>query len=99
MPRQRRKNFRVECNSPATIHDISRRSSWPCSVSDFSDGGVRITGVLALAIPDELVLCVVHGPARQCRVRWRLPFALGAEFTDRVTNEVGQLEQMLEAAE
>jgi hypothetical protein len=78
---------------------ISLRASWPCSVSDLSDRGVRITGVLALAIPDEFVLCVLDGRARQCRVRWRLAFALGAEFTDCVTKEAGQLEHMLEAAE
>jgi hypothetical protein len=98
MPRQRRKAFRVECNSPATIHDMSHRSNWPCSVSDFSDRGVRITGVLALAIPDEFVLCF-DSRAHQCRVRWRSPFALGAEFTDWVTNRAGPPKQILEAAE
>ena len=99
MPRQRRKNSRVECSFPATIQDMNLRASWPCSVSDLSDRGVRITGVLALAIPDEFVLCLLNGQARQCRVRWRLTFALGAEFTDCVTKEAEQPEQMLEAAE
>jgi hypothetical protein len=98
MPRQRRKNSRVECNFPATIQDVSLQRVGLSSVSDLSDRGVRIKGVLALAIPDEFVLRL-SGRARQCRVRWRLAFALGAEFTDCVTKEAGQLEQMLEAAE
>ena len=101
MPRQRRKNFRVECSATATIHDLTRGSAWPCSISDVSNQGVKITGVLAFAIPDEFVLCFPHGRARQCRVCWRLAFALGAEFTDCVTKpEETQPDQaVLEAAE
>jgi len=86
MPRERRKHFRVKCNSPATICDLEGRSSWPCSLNDFSNGGGKITGVLALVIPDEFMLRVAHGRNRKCRVRWRLAFALGVEFTDATAN-------------
>jgi hypothetical protein len=101
MRRQRRKNFRVECNSPAAIYDADLRSTSPCSVSDFSNGGAKITGVLASTIPDEFMLRISPGRTRKCRVRWRLAFALGVEFTDCVTKaeEVNSEHKMLEAVE
>ena len=89
MPRDRRRNFRAECNLPAIIDDLERRSTWPCSVGDFSNSGAKITGVLALVIPDEFTLRFLHGRTRKCRVRWRLPFSVGVEFTDCVVNVQG----------
>jgi hypothetical protein len=86
MPRERRKHFRVKCNSPATICDLDGRSRWPCSLSDFSNGGGKITGVLALVIPDEFMLHIARGRTRKCRVRWRLAFSLGVEFAECMAN-------------
>ncbi len=98
---QRRKNFRVDCDSPATIHTSDRRSTWPCSLGDLSNGGARITGVLAVTIPNEFMLCVSNGDTRKCRVRWRLAFALGVEFIDCKINKqkVNPEHGVLEAAE
>ena len=43
MFRERRQSFRVEWNSPATIHDGSLER--PCILSNFSNTGAKITGV------------------------------------------------------
>jgi hypothetical protein len=85
MRRERRRNFRVEWNSPATIYDADRQLARPCILSDFSNSGAKITGVLASTIPDEFMLRITrgHGRTRSCRVVWRTDDAVGIEFTDR----------------
>jgi hypothetical protein len=98
---QRRKSLRAEDNSPATIYAMDRRSTWPCSLSDLSNGGAKISGVLAITIPNEFVLCISNGDTRKCRVRWRMAFTLGVEFIDRKMNQqkVNPEHEVLEAAE
>jgi PilZ domain len=83
MRRGRRRNFRVEWNSPSTIYDVDRHFERPCVVSNFSNDGARITGVRVGAIPDEFKLRIarVQARARRCRVIWRTD-DLGVEFTD-----------------
>ena len=89
MPRERRKTFRVEWKSPSTIYDVDRHLERPCIVSDFSNGGAKITGVRVWKIPDEFKLRIVQdqGRARRCRVIWRTDDALGVEFTDRFESD------------
>jgi PilZ domain len=82
--RNRRKNFRVEWNLPATIYDVGRHLERPCILVDVSDGGAKIAGVRAYTIPDEFRLRTPLGERRSCRVVWRTEDALGVEFTDRV---------------
>jgi hypothetical protein len=55
MPRERRKNFRVEWNFPATIQDSERNLARPCILSSFSNGGAQIAGRRANTIPDEFM--------------------------------------------
>jgi PilZ domain len=88
MGRERRKNFRVEWHSPATIYDSERHLDHPCILSNFSNGGAEITGVRAATIPDEFMLQITRddGRTRKCRVVWRTDDTLGVEFTDRLTN-------------
>jgi len=81
---ERRKTFRVEWNSPATIYDVDRELVRPCILSNFSNTGARITGIRATTIPDEFVLCITPGRTRRCRVIWRSDDTLGVEFTDCV---------------
>jgi hypothetical protein len=81
---ERRRNFRVEWNAPATIEDTDRRMLRPCILSDFSNTGARIAGVRADTIPDEFMLCITPGRIRKCRVLWRSEDRLGVEFTDCV---------------
>jgi PilZ domain len=81
MFRERRQSFRVEWNSPATIHDGSLDR--PCILSNFSNTGAKITGVVPATIPDEFMLSITpRGRKRACRVRWRYGEAVGVQFTD-----------------
>jgi hypothetical protein len=84
---ERRKNFRVEWNSPATIYDLERDLARPCILSNFSNTGARITGIVASTVPDEFMLRITGGRrgTRRCRVLWRCDDTLGAEFTDHKT--------------
>jgi hypothetical protein len=68
MRRERPKSFRVEWHSPATIYD--GKLARPCIVSNFSNGGAKITGVMAATIPDQFALRITsHGSRiRKCRV-------------------------------
>jgi PilZ domain len=81
MRRERRRSFRVEWNSPATVHDAQRHLDRPCILSNFSNGGAEITGVRAATIPDEFMLQITSNDIRKCRVVWRTDDTLGVEFT------------------
>jgi hypothetical protein len=86
MARERRRTFRVEWNSPATLYDLEERFPRPCVVSNFSSGGARIVGVRPQTVPDEFLLRLTpRCRARKCRVIWRSQEALGVEFCDAVT--------------
>src|SRR5713226_1771191 len=81
--RERRKNFRVEWNSPAKIYDCKGHFALPCIVGNFSNGGARIAGVEPGTVPDEFILRISpHGRAHRCRVAWRSTDSLGVEFAD-----------------
>src|SRR5271170_1473644 len=81
MQRDRRSNFRVAWNLPATIHDPQRHLDRPCILSNFSNGGAQITGVRAATIPDEFMLQITRDDVRNCRTLWRTDDTLGVEFT------------------
>jgi PilZ domain len=79
--RERRNNFRVEWNSPGKIYHRNGRFSRLCIVSNFSNGGARITGVEPGTVPDEFILRIFpHDRAHECRVTWRSKDGLGVEF-------------------
>jgi hypothetical protein len=81
--RERRKNFRVEWNSAATISDSIGRFIQQCVVNNFSSGGAKISGVEPDAIPDEFILRISpHSRPHRCHVVWRSKGGLGVEFTD-----------------
>jgi hypothetical protein len=82
--RERRRNFRVERNSLATIYHggLAR----PCILTNFSNGGARVAGVRADTFPKEFMLRLTpHGRIHKCRVLWRTDDALGVRFTDNDT--------------
>lgn len=84
MPRERRKNFRVEWNSPGTIYNQSGDPGYPCVVNDLSNGGVKISGVIVNEVPDHFTLRIAgDSKTRKCHVLWRKADSLGVEFTDR----------------
>ena len=86
MRRERRKSFRVEWHSPATIYQGKFARS--CIVSNFSNGGAKITGVTAATIPDEFALRITchDSRIRRCRVLWRSDDAVGVAITDRIAS-------------
>jgi PilZ domain len=87
MVRDRRKNFRVEWNSPAKIYSCDGHVASSCILSNFSNGGARLTGVRTVGIPDDFVLRVKssHSPLHKCRVLWRTDDTLGVEFVAPTT--------------
>ena len=88
MSRDRRKYFRVEWNSAATLYDRQGRRTRPCIVANFSNGGAKIAGIRPDTVPDEFMLRITpHSPPRKCHVVWRTADALGVEFTDRRAEE------------
>ena len=80
MKRERRKNFRVEWDTPAII-DYGALNR-PCRLVNFSNGGAKIAGVRGAMIPDEFTLRFAGG-TRRCRVLSRLADTLRIEFIDR----------------
>jgi len=86
--RERRKHFRVEWNSPATIYYLNSRVTRGCIVRNFSNGGAKIVGVKAATIPDEFMLRITpgHGRTHKCRVLWRSDDAMRVQFIDRIAS-------------
>jgi hypothetical protein len=79
--RERWKNFRVEWDSPGKIYHRSGRFAGLCTVSNFSNGGARITGVEPGTVPDKFILRIFpHGHAHECHVTWRSKEGLGVAF-------------------
>ena len=78
MSRERRKNLRIEWESPASVEVKDGRGRIGCIVNNLSNGGARIT--CAETLPDEFVLRLTPGRGypRTCRVMWRL----GVRFID-----------------
>ena len=85
MRRERRKNFRVEWNVPATIYDSDRGISRPCVLVNISTGGACISGLRADTVPDEFILEVTSGLYRshKCKVLWRGDNTLRVQFTNQ----------------
>ena len=86
--RERRKHFRVEWNSPATIYYLNSRVTRGCIVRNFSNGGAKIVGVKVATIPDEFMLRITpgHGRTHKCRVLWRSDDAMRVQFIDRIAS-------------
>jgi hypothetical protein len=81
--RERRKNFRVEWNTPARIRLPNSRSSLPCVVHNLSNTGARITSPEIARVPDQFTLELSPDEgnrARVCRVVWRTSAELGVKF-------------------
>jgi hypothetical protein len=92
MTRERRKTFRVEWNSPATIYEIDGSSPRPCIVRDFSNVGAKVTGVNPAAVPDESILRITpRGCPRKCRVLCRSSPTLGGKNSQALGLPFAQL--------
>jgi hypothetical protein len=81
--RERRKTFRVEWNSSAMMYDFRGRFARQCVVSNFSNGGAKITGIEVTTVPDEFILRITpHSRPHRCRVAWRSKDSMGVAFAD-----------------
>ena len=81
--RERRKNFRVEWNSTAKIYDLDGRFYGLCIVSNFSNGGAKITSIKPSAVPDKFFLHIAPRIRPQtCKVVRRTKEGLGVIFID-----------------
>ena len=68
------------------IYDCEGDWTKSCILSDFSNGGAKITAVSVSAVPDYFMLRIARGvKPRKCHVVWRSADALGLEFIDRGT--------------
>ena len=68
--RERRESFRVEWNSPAKMYDCDGRFVRACIVSNFSNGGAKITGIDIAAVADEFMLRITpHSRATPARIK------------------------------
>jgi hypothetical protein len=81
---ERRKNFRVEWTSPASIEPGDGRPRLSCTVLNLSNGGARV--VCAEDLPDQFILRLTpgRGRPRACSVVWRRGREVGVQFTDMV---------------
>jgi len=70
------------------IYDCDGDWGHPCVLSDFSNGGAKLSGVTVSAIPDDFMLRLARGlKPRRCHVMWRSAEELGVRFIDRDTDE------------
>jgi TupA-like ATPgrasp/PilZ domain len=80
---ERRRNFRVPWGASAMIYDRDGGWGCPCVLSNFSNGGAKISGVTVSNIPDHFILRIGEGlNPRKCHVLWRSGDALGVEFVE-----------------
>ncbi|MBV9568608.1 MAG: PilZ domain-containing protein [Hyphomicrobiales bacterium] len=83
MTGERRNNHRIQWHSWAMVSACDGDWSAPCILSDFSNGGAKLSGLSVRHLPDQFLLRIARGvKPRNCRVVWRAPDALGVEFTE-----------------
>jgi hypothetical protein len=77
----RRKTERRLCRRVAKIQFGTGSLPRDCTITDVSDGGVKLIAEY-LDIPPEFTIILSTGNPRQCRLAWRIGCELGAEFVD-----------------
>jgi hypothetical protein len=78
-----RETLRVEWNWAAKMYDCDGRFVCTCIVSNFSNGGAKITEIEIDDVADEFMLRITpKSRLRRCRVVWRSKDSVGAAFAD-----------------
>ena len=77
----RRKNERRLCKSFAKIQFGTGSLPRDCTITDVSEGGVKVIAEYP-EIPPQFTIIFSTGDPRQCRLAWRIGYELGAEFID-----------------
>jgi hypothetical protein len=75
----RRRSERQLCKRLAKIQFGTGSLPRDCTITDISDGGVKVIADYP-EIPPEFTLILSTGHPRQCKLRWRIGFEFGAEF-------------------
>nr|WP_236843328.1 PilZ domain-containing protein [Bradyrhizobium icense] len=79
----RRKSERRSCHGAAKIQLGLGSLPRDCTITDISDGGVRIIAE-NLDEPAEFTLILSTGRPRLCRLAWRIGCEFGAQFIDHL---------------
>jgi hypothetical protein len=79
----RRSSERRPCGGVAKIQFGVGSLPRDCTITDVSEGGVRIIAEY-LDIPAEFTIIFSTGQPRQCRLAWRIGCEFGAQFIDYV---------------
>ncbi len=77
----RRRSERRLCRSAAKIQFGTGSLPRDCTITDISDGGVKVIAEY-LDIPTEFTIILSEGRPRQCRMAWRIGCEVGAQFVD-----------------
>ena len=77
----RRRSERRLCRSFAKIQFGTGSLPRDCTITDVSDGGVKVIADY-VDIPTEFTIIFSQGHPRQCRLAWRIGCELGAQFLD-----------------
>ncbi|HEY4835982.1 MAG TPA: PilZ domain-containing protein [Bradyrhizobium sp.] len=77
----RRKSERRMCRSLARIQFGTGSLSRDCTITDISDGGVKVIAEY-VDVPSEFTIILSEGRPRQCRLAWRIGCEFGAQFVD-----------------
>ena len=77
----RRRSERRLCRSLARIQFGTGSLPRDCTVTDISDGGVKVIAEY-VDVPPEFTIILSEGRPRQCRLAWRIGYEFGAQFVD-----------------
>ena len=85
----RRRSERRLCRSLAKIQFGTGSLPRDCTITDISDGGVRVIAQ-NLDVPAEFTLILATGGPRLCRLAWRIGCEFGVQFIDHLATAPSQ---------
>ena len=77
----RRRSERRLCRSLAKIQFGTGSLPRDRTITDISDGGVKVIAEY-VDIPSDFTIILSEGRPRQCRLAWRIGCEFGAQFVD-----------------
>ena len=84
MTEERRQHLRVEWISSGSIVPGGGKLERPCTVYNLSNGGAKLSGIMAETLPDAFALRLSPrgGAVKKCRIIWRTKHEVGIEFLE-----------------
>ncbi len=77
----RRRSERRLCRRFAKIQFGTGSLPRDCTITDISDGGVKVIAEY-VDIPSDFTIILSEGRPRQCKLAWRIGCEFGAQFVD-----------------